>query len=324
MASTQMDFAILGAGAIGSIIGAHLARSGHAVLMLARERRARQIEQQGLQITGLANFSQPVPVLIDAARFTGAKVLIVAIKTYGTASALESIRHARIGAAFSIQNGLLKDAQLSGTFGADRVLGALANTSGELRPTGEVLFTRNEQLCIGERIGGDSPRTQQIARLIDASGVRAEAVADIQSLEWSKFAAWAGLMVLSVTARTVTWKYLTDPDLALVLVRVVRELGTLAAACRVPLSDRSTLPVASLCRGPEAAAVAAVQQLGAQLRAGAPEHRMSTLQDLEAGRPLEIEETLGYAVRIGVEKNVPLPLLTACYALVRGIDRSRR
>jgi len=321
MSEPQTEFAILGAGAIGSIIGAHLARSGHAVLMLAREGRARQIEQQGLRIAGLAQFTQAVPVLADLSAFKGARVLIIATKTHGTAAALEAVRHAPVGVALSVQNGLLKNEQLSEAFGADRVLGALANTSGELLTAGEVLFTRNEQLCVGELAGGESPRAQGIARALDSSGVRAVAVPDIQSLEWAKFGAWAGLMVLSVTTRALTWKYLSDPDTALVLVRLVREIGTLAAAWCIPLSDQSMLPVASLCQGSEAAAVTTIQALGAQMRAGAPAHRMSTLQDLEAHRPLEIEETLGYAVRKARQKNLSLPLLFNSYALIRGLDR---
>ena len=57
----EIEFAIAGAGALGSIIGAHLARAGHSVLMLVRERRAQQIAQHGLSIKGLLEFSQPVP-----------------------------------------------------------------------------------------------------------------------------------------------------------------------------------------------------------------------------------------------------------------------
>lgn len=323
MAQPKVEFAILGAGAIGSILGAHLARAGHSVLMLARERRAQQIAEQGLCITGLATFSQPVPVLADAAQFQGAEVLVVATKTYGMKAALDSLRHAQIGTAFSIQNGLMKNEQLAEVFGLERVLGAVANTSGELLPAGEVLFTRNEQLYLGELQGNSSARAQKIAQAIAASGVCASAVADIESLEWSKFAGWIGPMVLSVTTRAETWRFLSDPDTVLVLVRLVHEVGALAAACKVALSDQSMLPVATVCRDSEVAAVASIQSLGRQLEADAPAHRMSTLQDLEAGRHLEVEETLGYAVRKALQMNLSLPLLNSLYALVRGIDRIR-
>ena len=319
MADQDIEFAILGAGALGSIIGAHLARSGRSVLMLARGPRAQYIDQNGLRIRGLAEFSQVVPVLTDAARFRGAKYLLVTTKTYGMETALAPLRHARVGVALSFQNGLMKNEQLAAAFGAERVLGALANTSGEVLPSGEALFTRNEQLCVGELDGSMSARAQAIAAIIDGSGVRTSAVPNIESLEWSKFAAWAGLMVLSVTTRAVTWKYMSDPDAALVLARLVREVGALAVACGVPLSDQSMLPVASLVSGSEAEAVATIQSLGAQLKAKAPEHRMSSLQDLLADRPIEVEETLGYAARKALQVNLSLPLLDSCYALASGI-----
>lgn len=320
---SQAEFAILGAGAIGSIIGAHLARAGHPVVMLARERRAQQVQHEGLRIKGLIEFAVPVPTLTDASQLRSADVLIVAMKTSGTAAALEPLRHAGIGAAFSIQNGLMKNEQLIAAFGQDRVLGSLANTSGELLPSGEVLFTRNVNLLVGELAGGESPRARQIAKTIDASGVRSDAVPDILSREWSKFASWAGFMVLSVATRAVTWRYLVDPDSALLLARLVREVGTLADACGIQLTDQSLLPVASMCRTSEQQAVEVVRNAGREFMSNAPHHRMSSLQDLEAGRPLEIEETLGYAVGKAAELRLSLPLLEAFHHLALGIDRSR-
>src|SRR3984885_3911184 len=256
MAVGNVEFAILGAGAIGSIIGAHLARSGRTVVMLARGQRAQGIELRGLRIKGLVEISQRVPVLTDASEFSGADVLIVATKTYGTEAALAPLIHARIGTAFSIQNGLMNNDQLAAAWGRERVLGALANTSGELLSDGEILFTRNEQLCIGELDGGASARATRFAKIIDDSGVRASAVTDIQSLEWSKFAAWAGMMALAITTRAVTWKYFADPDSALVLARLIREIGALSAPRKITLSDQSPLPVATIVRVSEAEAVA--------------------------------------------------------------------
>ena len=66
-------------------------------------------------------------------------------------------------AAFSIQNGVFKNEALIAAFGSERVLGSLANTSGELLASGEVLFTRNVDLQVGELAGGLSPRALAIA-----------------------------------------------------------------------------------------------------------------------------------------------------------------
>ena len=266
----KVDFAILGSGAIGSIIGAHLARAGWNVVMLARGNRARQIKQDGLCITGLVEFSQAVSVLTEPTSLQAADVLIMATKTQDSELALAPLRGAAIGTAFSIQNGIMKNELLADCFGREKVLGSLADTSGELLPSGKITFSRNANVYVGELDGSNSKRAQEIAGTIDASGVRATSVVDIQRLEWSKFASWVGMMILSATTR------------------------------------------------------ATIQRAGNQLKSTSPGHRMSTLQDLEAGRVLEVEETLGWVVRTAKQHNLSLPLLNSFYPLVAAIDRVRR
>ena len=315
------EFAVLGAGAIGSILGAHLARAGHSVVMLARARRAEQVRSAGLVITGLAQFATSVDVVSDPGQFGGARVLIVATKTPGTAAALAELRHASIDVVFSIQNGPIKNELLAAAFGEQRVLGALADTSGELLPSGEVVFTRNVNLMLGEPTGEMTDRVQRIAHDINISGVRATAVVRIRSLEWSKFTAWVGFMALSVTTRAPTWCYLTDPDSALIVARLTREMGQLARALKIELTDESVLPVASICSSSEADAVAAVVKVGREYEQRAPGHRMSSLQDLDAKRPLEVHETLGYALRKATQNGVAMPLVDAFYHVIAAVDR---
>ncbi|MBV8497121.1 MAG: NAD(P)-binding domain-containing protein, partial [Gammaproteobacteria bacterium] len=120
----ELEFAILGAGAMGSIVGAHLARAGHSVAMLARGARAEYLAQHGLTIRGLAEFTTPVRTLSDPRELASAATLIVATKTPGTAAAVEALRQARFDVTLSIQNGPLKNEILAGVFGRDRVLGA--------------------------------------------------------------------------------------------------------------------------------------------------------------------------------------------------------
>lgn len=323
MTKSQFEFAILGAGAMGSIVGAHLARAGHSVAMLARGRRAAHLEEHGITIQGLAAFTTAVQTLRDPAQLESADTLIVATKTPGTEAALRALSQARLQVALSIQNGPLKNEILTRAFGAARVLGALADTSGELLPDGSVLFTRNINILVGELPAGDSERAQRLARALDQTGVRAAATAEILTLEWSKFCSWVGLMALAVTTRAPTWKYLSDPDSALVLARLVREMGTLARALGIGLSDRAILPTAGICGGSETEAVAIIIAAGAHYRVHAPAHRMSALQDVEAGRPLEVNETLGYAYDKAHELRLSLPLLECFRRLIAAIDRAR-
>jgi 2-dehydropantoate 2-reductase len=309
---------------MGSILGAHLARAGHSVAMLARGRRAEKVRAEGLRVSGLARFAAAVEVIDDPALLRATQVLVVATKAIGTAEALKPLADAKIGYAFSVQNGVLKSELLAAAFGPDHVLGAFANMSGELLPSGEVLFTRNVSLQIGALRGGVPEAVRSLAHTIDSSGVRAAAVPDIAAREWSKFAAWVGMAGVAITTRAVTWKYLMDPDAALVLVRLIREVRELAARAGVTFTDDVVFPVATLSTGTEEAAVRVLNDIGATFRKDSPEHRLSAHQDIDAGRPLEVEETLGHAARTAVRLGLSLPLLDAVYRIAATIDRTSR
>ena len=321
--SSKPEFAVLGAGAIGSILAAHLARAGHSVVVLARGRRAEYIEKHGLTIKGLIDFNVPVRVITSPQQFRGASVLIVAMKTTGTAEALEPLQRADVDVAFSIQNGLWKNDALVAAFGADRVLGSLANTSGELLPSGEVLFTRNVNTYLGELRGGMSERAERVAQAIDAAGVRSTAVPDMLPREWTKFVGWVGLMTMSVITRAETWKYLADPDCAVLLLRLVREMSELARASGITLTDQhALLPIKTIIERSETEAIEAIVKSGKEFKIDAPEHRMSALQDVIAGRPLEVDETVGDAVRRAHALRLNLPTLETFYKLTAAINRT--
>lgn len=317
------EFLILGAGAMGTIFGALLARAGHSVAVLVRENRARQLRANGLQLAGLENFSIQVPVITDAAQLQRAGVLIVAMKTLGTAAALAPLRGVQFDAVLSLQNGAFKNDRLIEVFGRQAVLGALADASGELRPDGSVLFTRNVMTLVGELLGGLSARAEGLAATLERAGVRTRAVPDIVSREWSKFCGWAGYMTMAVATRAVSWKLVTDPDGALLIARVVREMAALARHRGIELSDEALLPIASMCSGTEAQAAAAVIERNADMQATAPAHRMSSLQDFEAGRVLELEETIAVALREARQHGIAMPTLETLYHLCRALERIR-
>jgi ketopantoate reductase len=193
-----------------------------------------------------------------------------------------------------------------------------------MRNDGVAIFTRNVNILLGEVSGLLSPRALSIAAAIEKSGVRAAAVSDVSCVEWSKFTAWVGLVVLSVTTRAETWRFLSNPDSARVLVRVVHEMGRLALALGFELTDQAALPVAGICSATESEALELVRSIGGQFARHAPAHRMSSLQDLQAERPLEIHETLGYALQKAQECGLSLPLLAAFYPLVSAIEQTSR
>lgn len=319
-----MRCVILGAGALGSILAAHLRRAGHDVTLIARGRRAEALRMQGLKVDGLAAIETDCEICTEPATLRGADLFINTVKTYDSRAGLAALVDLGPALAMSVQNGVVKEDELAAVFGTDRVLGAMADFSGELRDDGSVLFTRNVCLHVGELAGGLSPRAAQVVATLDAAGVTARENAAIRTVIWSKYVGWNALMTLSVLTRRRTAAYLSDPDAALVAARITREMAALAAALGIALRDQSPLPVAGIAAGDEAAAVRLVQSVGATFQQQAPAHRMSSLQDLLRGRPLELEETVGHALELGRSRRVPMPVTEVCYRLVSTVNRGLR
>ena len=311
-----MKFAILGAGALGTILGAHLSRAGHEVVMIARGERARILQRQGLVLNGLSDIKARPVVIDDPRKLIDTGTLIIATKAIDSAKSLDTLKHVKLENAFSVQNGVLKNELLATVFGYSRVLGAMADFSGELLANGEVKFTRNVNLHIGEEKGGMSPRAQALASLIDAAGVRCVAASNIRTREWSKFAGWIAQFPLAVLTRQITWKFLMDEQSAMVIVRIVREAAALAAAMHIEITDMPPLPVPSIVHGSDAQAVEIVRGIGQKFLDTSPEHRMSAQQDVLRGSRLEHQETLGYALQKAGELNVPMPTLDVCYRII--------
>jgi 2-dehydropantoate 2-reductase len=211
---------------------------------------------------------------------------------------------------------VLKNELLAGMFGYSRVLGAMANFSGELLPNGEVKFTRNVCLHIGEEKGGLSPRAVEIAAAIDAAGVRCAAESNIRTREWSKYAGWIAQFPMAVLTRQLTWKFMTDERTAMIMVRIVREAAQLAAALNIELLDAPPIPVPSIVHGSDTQAVEVIREIGQKFFETSPDHRMSAQQDVLRGSRLEYEETLGYALAKGRELGVPMPTLDTCYRIL--------
>ena len=320
-----MKIAILGAGALGSLFGAHLARAGDDVILIARDARAKAIQEQGVSVTGLADFTLPVPVTSRPQELEHADALLVTVKTYDMEAALEDVAHLTVGSVLSVQNGLVKDEQLARRFGWEKTLGAAVHISAELLPTGTVRFTANEWFSIGELPAGTSARVEALVTALAGAGIRAEAAGQIASVEWTKYVVNISWMALSALCRLETHRIFKHPDLAWLAATLTREMAQLPEKLGIPLLDKGAFSAKTLSEGRFDEAVRDFQQVGAQMEAqGATAHKVSILQDLERGRRLEYDAMFGYAVRKGVEIGVPLPTVEICYRLIKGIAESLR
>lgn len=317
-----MRFAILGAGALGSLLAAHLHAAGHRVTLIARGERAARLRREGVRLCGLSTLEVMVPVVTDPSQVWDCEVFINTVKTWQSAAALEPFAGLRPQIALSVQNGVLKEDELRERFGAQAVVGAMADISGELNDDGTVAFTRNVALHLGEPGGGVTPRIESLVQALEASGIRAQVSADIDEVIWSKYVGWVALMLIAVLTRLPTARFLCDPDSARVIARLTREMGALALARGVRLADRSPLPVLRVLAGSEDDAVARVLEVGAVFAAQAPDHRMSSQQDVTRGRPLEVAETAGHALALARAAGLDTPTLAVCHALALAVHHA--
>jgi 2-dehydropantoate 2-reductase len=321
-----MNFVIVGAGALGSIYAAYLARAGHQVSLIARGERAAALASHGIFIEGKDPFSVRCRIVTQPETIRQADVVIVAIKTYDTAQALAPLRGLRVNSAFSVQNGVLKNQQLSEAFGPRAILGAVGMLGGQVLPAknsfpGAVRYNVAGPTIIGEPAGGTSSRAEELVGAIVQSGLEARVSDDITSVEWSKFVGWSGFSTLAVMTRLPTWRFLTDADTALIAARVMRETAAVAIGHGVTLQD-SGFTSRAFINAREDEAVKAVQAHGERMKANAPDFRQSILQDADRNRRLEVNETLDYTLTLATDLGVATPTLELCCRIVRVVSRA--
>lgn len=316
-----MKTAILGAGALGTIFAAHLADAGEDVVVVTREPRASLLARDGLRVTGLAEKTARVPVFSDPAAANDADLVISALKTYQSPPVIAGLRPRPGALALSVQNGVYKNDELAAVFGAGNVLGATALISGEVLADGAARFTVNERLLVGELAGGASARADAVAAMFSRAGIRAAASPEIRAVEWSKYAMFVPSFCLAVITRLPTHRFMSHPGSAAVVVALAREMARLARAEGIALPDAGGgYSAAALERADDAAALAAVLAYGERMRTAAPAHKVSGLQDLERGRPTEVEETVGFAVRRAAALGLDCPALRTCHGLCSAIS----
>ncbi len=311
-----MRFTIVGCGALGTILGAHLLRAGHEVNVRVRGVRLEQVSANGLCVEGLRTLSGCGDGHLAINSPVGEDILVYAVKTYHFAQAFLDVGEVNPAVVFSLANGVEKTRLLKTLYPETNVLGCMANFSGELHRDGVANFTRNVAIYLG----GHSPSVKGIVKCIDSSGINTIFSENIEAEEWSKFVGWVALLVVSVIARTDTGSTLTNPYLAKIAATIIYESSLIASKQGVSLIDREPFPVATISSASIEDAARAVIGIGDDFIVQAPEHRMSAVQDLALGRELEVDETLGFLVKEASRFGLDCPCLEMSYNVVSGVN----
>lgn len=232
-----MEFTIVGAGAIGGTIGAHLVRAGHAVLFVdSAAEHVQVMTRSGLSIEGRAPFRVPVRAvtatgLADALGGRRLDAVCLAVKAMHTAAALEAIVPHLGPESFvvSMQNGL-NEKVIAATVGAARTIGAFVNFGADYLGPGHVMYGGSGALHLGELDGRMTPRLEHLGRILrDAFLENTTLTANIWGYLWGKLGYAAMLFATAVVDETMA-DVLDDPASRPLLANLAGEVVRVADA----------------------------------------------------------------------------------------------
>lgn len=324
-----MHTVIVGAGALGSILGGYLAEANVPVTLVGRKSHMDAIRSRGLIIDGLRGHRAVghLHAVTDPREVVSADVLILAVKSYDTAEALAGIAHLRgkVGAALSVQNGGGKDEALAEALGSEVVVGATSIVGGSMPEPGRVIHTNDGATWIGELDGRRSARVEAIAECFRRAALVVEVREDIRSAIWCKLNQMVPAATLACVTRLRMHEMYQDRSLATLFVELSREISVIADRTGIALADYQGFPVKTLCSQPFDDAVESVIARGRMMQAhGMTQVKISTLQDLERGRRTEAEHAIGYVVRLAATHRVPVPKLDLLYRVIQGVEAAQR
>jgi 2-dehydropantoate 2-reductase len=123
-----------------------------------------------------------------------------------------------------------------------------------------------------------------------------------------------------VLTRLESYKMLQDAHTAAILAAMLHEMTRMATTRGMPLADMAFFPTKTRSELSVDDMVTHVRHIGDRWASLIPNNKISALQDVERGKRLEVEETLGYTVQQGAALGIPTPTMDVCYKLIAGLN----
>ena len=299
---------IVGAGAIGSLYAAHLARTAEVWALVRRENHARSLNQRGIRVTGHNEFRANVKATTRPEELPQFDFGIVATKASQTRAAFAPVAHLFChGAVLSAQNGLGSEEIIASLMPGGCVIRATTFMSGTRVADDHVHYELNTPTWMGpfEPTGTPFEIVEEFAALIDTSGLKAEALRDARPAQWSKLIFNASVNSVSALTELPHSPHFAAEaefsDLGHLLHELIDEGRRVAAALGIDLHED---PWTMNC-------------IGSQTN-----HSPSMLYDVRHHCPTEVDFLGGAIAREARRAGVPAPLHTALYRLVKGKEAS--
>ncbi len=290
---------IVGTGALASLFGARLAAAGVQVTMLGSWPEAlAALRTQGVRLVESDGREQawPVRAVADPAECRGIPHALVLVKAWQTDRVGQQLAACLPpdGLALTLQNGWGNRERLEQTLGPQRVALGITTLGATLLAPGVVRAGGQGPVTLGSH-----PRIQPLAELLGAAGFEMRLAEDVAGLAWGKLVINAAINPLTALLRVPNGALLERPE--------ARELLGLAA------SEAAAVGRAQGLRLPFDDAVAAVEEVARRTAA----NHSSMFQDVQRGRPSEIDAICGAVVQAGQRVNLPTPINQTLWLLVR-------
>jgi 2-dehydropantoate 2-reductase len=321
-----MKICVVGAGAIGGMMAVKLARSGHELSVIARGAHLDAIRNNGLKYIegGEEMVVSDLVATADMTEITGQDVVLLGVKAHQIEPIADKLMDmlAPEGVIVTLQNGIpwwyfqklegeyenniVRTVDPEGAIAAaidpDRIIGCIAYPAATIDAPGVIRHIEGQRFPVGEIDGAETERVQAICDAFTGAGFKSFVLPDIRSEIWLKL--WGNLSFNPISALTH---------------------ATLVDICQFPQTRALAAQMMT-----EAQQIA--EKLGASFRVslerriegaeGVGKHKTSMLQDLEVGKPLEIDGMLGVVIELGEQTETSTPSLNTVYALVSLLNKT--
>jgi 2-dehydropantoate 2-reductase len=298
---------VLGAGSIGSLYAAHLARVCESLVLTRRQEHADALNAEGLRVSGRHDFTARVTASVDPGVLPEPDVVVVATKgpeLESAASVLEG--HWPRATVVTVQNGLGAEETLR-AHGEWQLVSGVTFMSGTKHSDTHVEYILDTETWLGPWESTSLERVQQIGAALEAGGLKVEVLPDLRPAQWSKLIFNATVnSVAALTGLRHDSHFAAEDgiaDLGHLVHDLIDEGKRIAAAAGVELHD-----------DPWEMNVLATKRGSA--------HYPSMLEDVDRRRPTEVDTITGALVREAEKHGVDAPLHTAMYRLVKAREAS--
>jgi 2-dehydropantoate 2-reductase len=315
-----MKSVIVGAGAIGAYIGAAMSRAGQDVTLFARGAHLLAMQERGVHVQTEHDEWHAYPKVTGDLESVGpVDVVFLAVKAHSLPGLMPKVR-SLLGpdtAVVGMQNGVpwwffqMPEVPYSGmkiarvdpdgiiaeTIDPHRVVGSIVYVAATIVEPGVIQHSESNRISMGEPDGSRSERCRRIAAALVAAGLKAPVTTHLRDEIWVKLLGNVSINPISALTRATVASICSNNDTRQLLRSIMEEASDLGKKLGLDLP------------------ISIDQRIAGAMKVG--EHKTSMLQDLEAGRPLELDALVGAPLDIGEKLGVPMPHTRTVYACTK-------